>query len=57
MTPKMVELSLNNYNHIFFNKSKDSQLFVQSIISNRLQNMKISLYPMINNLNYASNIP
>lgn len=32
-------------------------MFLQAIVGNRIQSMKISLNPMINNLNYATNIP
>jgi hypothetical protein len=57
MTPKMVDLSLNKYSHIFFKEGKPEPTFYEAMVRNRIQHMKISLNPMINSLNYASNIP
>lgn len=58
MTPKMVSLILNNYYPIFFKEAEISKNPMNAAITtNRLQHMKICLNPMINNLNYATNIP
>lgn len=55
LTPKMVKLILNEHYHIFF-KEPNSPMET-AILHNRTQFMKISLNPMLNNLNYATNIP
>jgi hypothetical protein len=55
LTPKMIELILNQFNHLFTN-DVDSPILT-AVVNSRLQNLKISLNPMINNLNYATNIP
>lgn len=57
MTPKIVELALNKYSHIFFGDKPYHAVFYDAMVRNRVQFMKISLNPMINSLNYASNIP
>jgi hypothetical protein len=42
---------------MFFKLDSIAQTFTNAIVLNRLQHLKINLNPMINNLNYATNIP
>ena len=53
----MVQLALNQYKHIFFKQNNINPTFQEALIRNRTQHLRICLNPMINNLNYASNIP
>lgn len=53
----MIDLTLNKYSHIFFGDKPIHHLFYNAMVRNRVQFMKISLNPMVNSLNYASNIP
>ena len=57
MTPTMVELSLNKYSYMFFKDGRGEGPFYEAMIKSRTQHMKINLNPLINSLNYASNIP
>lgn len=51
----MVELIITEYFSLF-SLSEDNEMR-EAIITNRLNHLKISLNPMINNLNYATNVP
>ena len=53
LTPRMVELILNQFYHIF---AEADCPVLPAVVALRLQTLKISLNPMINNLNYATNI-
>jgi hypothetical protein len=52
----MVDLIISQYFSLFSLGESDNEMR-EAIITNRLNHLKISLNPMINNLNYATNVP
>ncbi len=49
----MVDLILNQFYSLF----SSQPAILTAVVNYRLQNLKISLNPLINNLNYATNVP